>query len=77
MNNQLYIYDCLTGKLRVSDGNMMPVGAGPRNTFRVEMGRDNGGSFVQRDDTCRFFPHGTVESYSLNGIRLKGDQRTF
>ena len=29
MNNQLYIYDCLTGKLRVSDGNMMPVGAGP------------------------------------------------
>lgn len=73
MNNQLYIYDCLTGKLRVSDGSMMPVGAGKRNTFRVEMDRENGGSFVQRDEVCRFFPHGNIESYSLNGIRLKGD----
>lgn len=73
MNNQLYIYDCLTGKLRVANSSMMPIGSGVRNTFRVQMNRENGGSFVKRDDMCRFFPHGNIESYSLNGVRLKGD----
>ncbi|MGN0873633.1 MAG: hypothetical protein ACI4OZ_00425 [Akkermansia sp.] len=73
MNNQLYIYDCLVGKLRVSDGNFMTIGAGRSSTFRVVMDMDEAGSFAQRDETCRFFPHGRVELYSVNGEHLKTD----
>ena len=67
MNKQLYIYDCLAAKLRASDGVFMTIGAGEKNTFRVKMSADNGGSFAQRDSVCRFFPHGKVSGYSLNG----------
>ena len=68
MNKQLYIYDCLSGKLRASDGNFMTIGAGEKNTFRLRMSAENGGSFAQRDNVCRFFPHGHVSRYSLNGV---------
>ncbi len=73
MNKQLYIYDCLTAKLRVARGSFMSIGKGNNNTFRVSMSADNGGSFVQRDETCRFFPHGRVMSYSFNGKRHDSD----
>lgn len=73
MNKQLYIYDCLTCKLRASDGVFMTIGAGEKNTFRVAMAVENGGSFAQRDSVCRFFPHGKVAQYSLNGVQLKSD----
>lgn len=73
MNKQLYIYDCLAAKLRASDGAFMTVGAGEKNTFRVKMSAENGGSFAQRDSVCRFFPHGKVSRYSLNGASLKSD----
>ena len=73
MNKQLYIYDCLSSKLRASDGNFMTIGAGEKNTFRLQMESENGGSFAQRDNACRFFPHGHVKQYSLNGITLKTD----
>lgn len=73
MNKQLYIYDCLSGKLRASDGNFMTIGAGEKNTFRLCMKAENGGSFAQRDNVCRFFPHGHVSSYSLNGVEMKAD----
>lgn len=73
MNKQLYIYDCLKAKLRTSDGNFMTIGAGEKNTFRVRMRAQSGGSFAQRDGACRFFPHGKVTGYSLNGISMNGD----
>lgn len=73
MNNQLFIYDCLSAKLWSSDGVFMTIGAGEKNTFRIRMQAENGGSFAQRDETCRFFPHGHVEKYSLNGIPMNTD----
>ncbi len=73
MNKHLYIFDCLAAKLRVSDGSFMTIGKGSNNSFRVEMSATNGGSFAQRDDICRFFPHGRVASYSLNGKRQVSD----
>ena len=73
MNKQLYIYDCLSAKLRASDGSFMTIGAGEKNTFCVRMSAENGGSFAQRDSTCRFFPHGRVPQYSLNGVPMKSD----
>ena len=73
MNKQLYIYDCLSAKLRASDGVFMTIGSGEKNTFRVRMSAENGGSFAQRDSVCRFFPHGKVSRYSLNGVQLKSD----
>lgn len=73
MNKQLYIYDCLSAKLRASDGSFMTIGAGDKNTFCVRMAAENGGSFAQRDNTCRFFPHGRVAQYSLNGVPMKSD----
>lgn len=73
MNNQLYIYDCLCAKLRVSDGNFMTIGNEDTNTFHIKMAVDNGGSFVQREETCRFFPHSKITSYSVNGERPKAD----
>lgn len=73
MNKQLYIYDCLAAKLRASDGVFMTIGSGEKNTFRVKMEAENGGSFAQRDSVCRFFPHGKVNCYSLNGVQLKAD----
>lgn len=70
MNNQLYIYDCLTGKLRVSDSDFMTVGAGQQNTFRIDMEAENAGSFVQRGGVCRFFLHGGLTGGTLNGALL-------
>lgn len=71
MNNQLYIYDCLTGKLRASNGDFMTVGAGVKNTFRIDMEAENAGSFAQRAGVCRFFLHGNLEGSSLNGSPLE------
>lgn len=51
----------------------MTIGAGEKNTFCVRMAAENGGSFAQRDNTCRFFPHGKVAHYSLNGVSMKTD----
>ena len=51
----------------------MTIGAGEKNTFRLRMKSDNGGSFAQRDNVCRFFPHGHVSSYSLNGVEITTD----
>lgn len=73
MNKQLYIFDCLGGKLRASDGNFMTIGSGEKNTFRIKMKAENGGSFAKRDDVCRFFPHGHISGYSLNGVQMKAD----
>lgn len=73
MNHQLYIYDCLSSKLRVSDGSFMTIGAGENNTFRMEMEAANAGSFAQRDEQCRFFPHSKIGHYSVNGEIPSGD----
>ena len=69
MSNKLYIYDCLTGKLRVSDAAFMSIGRADSNVFRCKMGVDVGGSFALRGSVCHFFPHGSITSYSLNGSR--------
>lgn len=73
MNCQLYIFDCLTGKLRVSDGDFMTIGKGRKNTFRVMMASEAGGAFAQRNGICRFFPRKEVCNYSLNSAELTGD----
>lgn len=73
MNYHLYIFDCLTGKLRVSDGCFMTIGKHARNTFRVMMGAENGGIFAQRNGICRFFPHASLPSYSLDGHEQEHD----
>lgn len=73
MNHQLYIYDCLGATLQASDGNFMTIGSGEQNTFRTYTRATNGGSFAQRNETCRFFPHGSIESYTFNGAEAKGD----
>lgn len=69
MINKLFIYDCLNGKLRVSDAAFMSIGKAESNVFRCCMGADVGGSFALRGDACLFFPHGSIASYSLNGVR--------
>ena len=69
MSNKLYIYDCLNGKLRVSDAAFMSIGRADGNVFRCRMKADVGGSFALRDGRCHFFPHGAIQSYSLNGVR--------
>lgn len=71
MNSQLYIYDCLTGKLRASNGDFMTIGSGPGNTFRVDMEAESAGSFAQRGGVCRFFLHGNLSGSSLNGSLLE------
>ncbi|MFI3244573.1 MAG: hypothetical protein R3Y56_10005, partial [Akkermansia sp.] len=73
MNKQLYIYDCLNGKLRASDSNFMTLGSGDRCSFRVVTKESNVGSFAQREGTCRFFPNNKVSQFSLNGIKLSTD----
>lgn len=73
MNNQLFIYDCLTAKLWSSDGVFMTIGSGEKSTFRLPMQGENGGSFTQRNGSCRFFPHGHIEKYSLNGVIMNSD----
>ncbi len=73
MNKQLYIYDCLNGKLRASDSNFMTLGSGERCSFRVVTKETNAGSFAQRDGTCRFFPHSKVTQFSLNGVKMGAD----
>ena len=37
------------------------------------MRTENGGSFAQRNETCRFFPHGKVEQYIVNGEPTNAD----
>ncbi len=49
----------------------MTIGRGGENVFRCRMRAVSGGSFELRDGTCRFFPHTSVGSYSLNGRRLQ------
>ncbi|MBR3926632.1 MAG: hypothetical protein IKJ58_07700 [Akkermansia sp.] len=66
MNNRLYIYDCLTGKLRASDADFMSIGKGQKNTFRIAMAEENAGTFAQRNGVCRFFPRDKDAPYSLN-----------
>ncbi len=70
---QLYIFDCLTGKLRVSDGDFMTIGQGNKNTFRATMEFLRGGVFAQRNGICRFFPAKELKSFSVNGCELSGD----
>lgn len=73
MNCQLYIFDCLTGKLRVSDSDFMTVGKGRKCTFRVMMRPEEGGVFAQRNGFCRFFPGNSVKNYSINGTQQEAD----
>ncbi len=72
MKDQLYIYDCITGKLRVSDGDFMAIGAGKQNTFRIRTEEESAGVFAQRSGVCRFFPNHKVTDYSINGNRTDG-----
>lgn len=71
MSNKLYIFDCLSGKLRVSDAAFMSVGKADSNVFRCCMTADVGGSFTQRGGACYFFPHSSIASYSLNCVRMQ------
>lgn len=70
MNDQLYIYDCLTGKLRVSNGDFMAIGAGKQNTFRIKTEAESAGVFAQRNGVCRFFPHNKHYTYSINSKQV-------
>lgn len=72
MKDQLYVYDCLTGKLRVSNGDFMAVGSGKQNTFRIKTEAENAGVFAQRNGICKFFPHNQITDYSVNGNRTNG-----
>lgn len=69
VSHKLYIYDCLNGKLRVSNSAFMSIGRAEGCVFRCRMGADVGGSFAIRGGQCHFFPHGSISSYTLNGIR--------
>lgn len=69
MSKKLYIFDCLSGKLRVSDMAFMSIGRAESNVFRCHMGAEVGGSFTQRGETCYFFPHSAIAEYSLNGVK--------
>lgn len=71
MNNRLYIYDCLTGKLRVSEQAFMSIGNAADNTFRVAMQAAEAGVFAQRGGYCHFFLKESVGRYSLNGCELR------
>lgn len=70
MNDQLYIYDCLSGKLRVSNGDFMAIGAGKQNTFRIKTTAESAGVFAQRNGVCRFFPHNQHTLYSINSKQV-------
>ena len=74
MNSRLYIYDCLTAKLRVSDRDFMTIGNAEGNTFRLTMRAAKGGVFAQRNGFCRFFPKTLVGANSLNGCELNQNQ---
>ena len=71
MSNKLYIFDCLSKKLRMADAPFMTIGRGQGNVFRCMMRAESGGSFAMREGMCRFFPHSTISSYSLNGQNLQ------
>lgn len=72
-DNKLFIYDCLTRKLRAADGAIMTIGAGSRNTFILDMEPEEGGSFALRNDNCHFFPHSGITSYALNSTQQQSD----
>lgn len=72
---RLYIFDALSGKLRVSAESFMTIGSGETSTFRVEMKVRTGGTFAVRADVCRFFPHGLVRDYGINGMHPGRDVR--
>ncbi len=71
MSSRLYIYDCLSEKLRVAGAPFMTIGRGEGNVFRCKMRAISGGSFALGGAVCRFVPHSSVGSYSLNGQRLQ------
>lgn len=73
MNKHLYLYDCLSAELHAADGSFMTLGAGEKNSFQVRMKAEHAGSFAQRGEMCRFFPHGKISSYSFNGTLVQGD----
>lgn len=73
MENRLYIYDAHSGKLRVSSGSFLTIGAADTNTFHVSMRARTGGTFACKGDFCRFFLHGSLEDYSLNGAHSSRD----
>lgn len=70
MHDQLYVYDCLTGKLRVSNGDLMAIGSGKQNTFRIKSKAESAGVFAQRKGVCCFFPHNKLKNYSINSNRV-------
>lgn len=72
-SNKLYIFDCLSGKLRVSDRPFMSVGQADKNVFRCKMSAETAGSFAVRGGSCTFFPHSALSSYSLNGVRYTSE----
>ena len=51
----------------MADASFMTIGRGEGNVFRCTMRAQSGGSFAMRGGVCRFFPHSTISSYSLNG----------
>lgn len=73
MNKHLYLYDCLSASTLSADGSFMTLGAGEKNSFQVQMKCEHAGSFAQRGEVCRFFPHGKISSYSFNGTLVQGD----
>lgn len=73
MGHRLYIYDAHSGKLRVSEGAFLTVGAAETNTFKVTMQARIGGTFACKGRHCRFFLHGLQEEYCINGLHLSQD----
>lgn len=51
----------------------MTIGAGDSSTFRVDMKMRTGGTFAIRGEVCRFFPHGLVKDFSINGAHPMRD----
>ncbi len=70
MKKRLYIYDCLTCKLRVSEQTFMTIGKAEDCTFRVAMQIPVAGVFAHRNGHCHFFPKEALGTYSLNGVEL-------
>ena len=55
----------------MADASFMTIGRGQGNVFRCMMRAESGGSFAMRGGVCRFFPHSTISSYSLNRQSLQ------
>lgn len=66
-SSTLYIFDCLSGKLRASQGDLVSIGKSRDNTVRADMDADIAGSFSRKRNFYTFFPQRSIGAYTVNG----------